>query len=55
MLKGVKWFVTLDNGIVQMIDFWIYLHEFSDDYFSDDYKSWIYDKPYIKGDQNGDT
>ena len=43
MLQGLKWFITLDNGIIQMIDSWTYIHEFTE---PPSYESWVYDEAY---------
>ena len=48
MLKGLKYFIILDNGIIQMIDAWTFLHEFSDKNGIPDYESWVYEEAYLK-------
>lgn len=44
MLKGVEYLITLDNGLIQTIDFWTYLCE-----VQEDYEGWVYEWPYKRG------
>jgi len=46
MLKGLTWFITLDNGIIQMIDFWTYIHEFGERDGKPLYDSRVYNEAY---------
>lgn len=46
MLKGLKYFITYDHGLIQMIDFWTFINEIPNKHGKYDYEIYMYHLAY---------